>query len=149
LDTGDLRAENAKKRRQQVLKKVDHIAIAVKSLYEALGVFDSALGLKVEHIQDIPDQGVKAATVHVGDTSIEFLEPIDPQGGVAKFIERKGEGIHHICIEVDNIDEELKSLAAKGVELIDRHARDGLAGKIGFLHPRSTKGVLIELVQKV
>jgi methylmalonyl-CoA epimerase len=149
LYKANLRAKNANKRRQQVLKKVDHIAIAVKSLYEALGVFDSALGLKVEHIQDIPDQGVKAATVYVGDTSIEFIEPIDPQGGVAKFIERKGEGIHHICIEVDNIDEELKSLAAKGVELIDRHARQGLEGKIGFLHPRSTKGVLIELVQKV
>ena len=85
----------------------------------------------------------------MGDTHIEFIEPTDPEGGVAKFIEKKGEGFHHICVEVDDIDAELKSLAARGVELIDKQARKGLAGRIGFLHPRATKGVLIELIQKV
>jgi methylmalonyl-CoA epimerase len=132
-----------------MIKGVDHIAIAVNSADEALSVFDNVFGLKADHIKDIPDQGVKAATVRVGNTSIEFIEPINPEGGVAKFLEKKGEGIHHICIEVDNIDEELNALAAKGVELIDKQARKGLAGMIGFLHPRATKGVLIELVQKV
>lgn len=132
-----------------MIKRVDHIAIAVNSADDALSVFDSVFGLKADHIEELPDQGVKAATVRVGDTNIEFIEPTDPEGGVAKFIEKKGEGIHHICIEVDDIDAELRSLAVRGVELIDKEARKGLAGRIGFLHPRATKGVLIELVQKV
>lgn len=132
-----------------MIKRVDHIAIAVNSADDALSVFDNLFGLKADHIEELPDQGVKAAIVRVGDTNIEFIEPTDPEGGVAKFIEKRGEGIHHICIEVDNIDEELRSLAARGVELIDKQARKGLAGRIGFLHPRATKGVLIELVQKV
>jgi len=132
-----------------MIKRVDHIAIAVNSADDALSVFDNLFGLKADHMEQIPDQGVKAAILRVGDTNIEFIEPTDPEGGVAKFIEKKGEGVHHICIEVDNIDEELRSLAARGVELIDKQARKGLAGKIGFLHPRATKGVLIELVQKV
>jgi methylmalonyl-CoA epimerase len=132
-----------------MIKRVDHIAIAVRSADDALSVFDNVFGLKADHREDIPDQGVKAATICIGDTNIEFIEPIDPEGGVAKFVEKKGEGIHHICIEVDDIDEELKALAAKGVDLIDKQARKGLAGMIAFLHPRATKGVLIELVQKV
>jgi len=132
-----------------MIKRIDHIAIAVKSLDETLGVFESVFGLKPSHTETIPDQGVKAALIPVGDGEIELLEPIDPEGGVAKFVEKRGEGVHHICIEVDNVDEELKSLAAKGVELIDKQARKGLAGKIAFLHPRATKGVLIELCQKV
>ncbi|MCK5654463.1 MAG: methylmalonyl-CoA epimerase [Dehalococcoidia bacterium] len=132
-----------------MIKRVDHIAIAVNSADDALSVFDSVFGLKADHIEELPDQGVKAAIVRVGDTNIEFIEPTDPEGGVAKFIEKKGEGFHHICVEVDDIDEELRSLAARGVELIDKQARKGLAGRIGFLHPRATKGVLIELVQKV
>ena len=132
-----------------MIKRVDHIAIAVKSLDEALSVFESLFGLKPSHIETVPEQGVKAALIPIGDGEIEFLEPIDPEGGVAKFIERRGEGIHHICLEVDDIDEELKSLAARGVELIDKQARKGVAGRIGFLHPRAAKGVLIELAQKV
>ncbi|MBE0416019.1 MAG: methylmalonyl-CoA epimerase [Dehalococcoidia bacterium] len=132
-----------------MIKRVNHIAIAVRSLDEALGVFESLLGIKAAHTETIPDQGVKAALIPIGDGEIELLEPIDPEGGVAKFIERRGEGIHHICLEVDNIDEELKSLAARGVELIDKRGRKGLAGRIGFLHPRAAKGVLIELAQKV
>ncbi len=132
-----------------MIKRVDHIAIAVNSADDALSVFDNLFGLKADHIEELPDQGVKAAIVRVGDTNIEFIEPTDPEGGVAKFIEKKGEGFHHICVEVDDIDAELRSLAARGVELIDKQARKGLAGRIGFLHPRATKGVLIELVQKV
>lgn len=132
-----------------MIKRVDHIAIAVNSADDALSVFDNLFGLKADNMELIPDQGVKAATIRVGDTNIEFIEPTDPEGGVAKFIEKKGEGFHHICVEVDDIDEELRSLAARGVDLIDKQARKGLAGRIGFLHPRATKGVLIELVQKV
>ncbi|MEA1958372.1 MAG: methylmalonyl-CoA epimerase [Chloroflexota bacterium] len=132
-----------------MLKKIDHIAIAMKSVDEALKVFEDVFGLKCDHIEEIPDQGVKAATVRIGDVNIEFVEPIDPEGGVAKFVEKKGEGIHHIAIEVDDIVAELAALEAKGVALIDKQPRKGLAGKIAFLHPKSTKGVLTELVEKI
>lgn len=132
-----------------MIKNLHHIAIAVKNLEEALSVWESVFGLKPSRIEEVPDQGVKAALIPVGQCEIELLEPIDPNGGVAKFIERKGEGIHHICIEVDDTDEELKSLADKGVELIDKVGRKGLAGRVGFLHPRATGGVLVELAQEV
>ena len=85
--------------------------------------------------------------IPVGDVEIELVEPTSPEAAVAKFIESRGEGIHHICLEVEDIAEELRSLAAKGVELIDKEPRMGVEGRIGFIHPRSMKGVLIELVQ--
>ena len=132
-----------------MLKKVDHIAVAVSSADDALKVFDEVFGLKADHVEEIPDQKVKAATVRIGDVNIEFVEPTDPESGVAKFIEKKGEGIHHICVEVDDIEAELKALESKGAALIDKQPRKGLAGMIAFVHPKSTKGVLIELVQKV
>jgi methylmalonyl-CoA epimerase len=133
-----------------MIKKVDHIAIAVKNLDAALQLYNDLFGIKPSKIETIPQQGVKAALLPVGEgDEIELLEPIDPQSGVAKFIESRGEGIHHICLEVDNVDEELGSLANKGVQLIDKQGRPGLAGKVGFLHPKSTKGVLIELAQKL
>ncbi|MFA4837386.1 MAG: VOC family protein, partial [Dehalococcoidia bacterium] len=97
----------------------------------------------------VPEQGVKAAIIHIGDTEIEFIEPIDPNSGVAKFIEKNGNGIHHICLEVDDTDAELKRLEAKGAKLIDKKGRKGLAGKIGFIHPKSVSGVLTELAQKI
>jgi methylmalonyl-CoA/ethylmalonyl-CoA epimerase len=133
-----------------MIKKIDHIAIAVKNLDEALQLYDNLFGVKPSKIETIPQQGVKAALLPMGKGSeIELLEPIDPQSGVAKFIESRGEGMHHICLEVDNVDAELGSLAIKGVQLIDKQGRPGLAGKVGFLHPKSTKGVLIELAQKL
>jgi methylmalonyl-CoA epimerase len=132
-----------------MIKNFNHVAIAVNNLDEVLGLFENLFGLKPSEIEEVPDQGVKAALIPVGSGEIELLEPIDPNGGVAKFLERRGEGIHHICLEVDNTDEELKSLADKGVELIDKVGRKGLAGRVGFIHPKSTKGVLIEIAQKV
>jgi methylmalonyl-CoA epimerase len=132
-----------------MIKKVDHVSIAVNSLEEGLKTFESLLGVKASHTEEVPDQGIKAAMIMVGDVEVELIEPTNPDTGVAKFLEKKGEGIHHICFEVEDVDKELESLAAKGIELIDKQGRKGLAGKIGFLHPRSTKGVLIELAQKV
>ena len=132
-----------------MIKKVDHIAIAVKNLDEGLKAYEDLLGIKSSHTEEIPDQGIKAALIVLGDVEIELIQPIRPDTGVAKFLENKGEGIHHICFEVDDVDKELESLAAKGVQLIDKQGRKGLAGKIGFIHPRSTKGVLIELAQKL
>jgi len=133
-----------------MIKKVDHIAIAVRNLDEALKLYDKLFGARPSKIEIIPQQGVKAALLPMGQGSeIELLEPIDPQSGVAKFIESRGEGIHHICLEVEDVDRELDTLANKGVQLIDKQGRPGLAGKVGFLHPKSTQGVLIELAQKL
>jgi methylmalonyl-CoA epimerase len=133
-----------------MIKKIDHIAIAVRNLDEALQLYDKLFGARPSKIEIIPQQGVKAALLPMGQSSeIELLEPIDPQSGVAKFIESRGEGIHHICLEVDDVDRELGTLANKGVQLIDKQGRPGLAGKVGFLHPKSTQGVLIELAQKL
>lgn len=133
-----------------MIKKIDHIAIVVRNLDEALKLYENVFGIKPAKIETIPQQGVKAALLPVKDGGeIELLEPIDPQSGVAKFLETKGEGIHHICLIVDDVDKELSDLANKGVSLIDKQGRSGLAGKIGFIHPKSTKGVLFELAQKV
>ncbi|MEE8472804.1 MAG: methylmalonyl-CoA epimerase [Dehalococcoidia bacterium] len=131
-----------------MIKKVDHLGVAVKSIEEALGLYRDALGLHVEKVQEQPSDGVKVCFLPVGDSEIELLEPLSDEGPLAKFLENKGEGIHHICLEVDDIDRELKDLEAKGVQLIDKVSRPGAVGKVAFLHPRSTKGVLLELVQK-
>jgi methylmalonyl-CoA/ethylmalonyl-CoA epimerase len=132
-----------------MIKKVDHVSIAVSNIQEGLKTFENLLGIKAGHVEEIPDKGVKAAMIMVGDVEIELIEPTKPDTGVAKFLEKKGEGIHHVCFEVDDVDKELQSLAARGVDLIDKQGRKGLAGKVGFVHPRSTKGVLVELAQKV
>lgn len=131
-----------------MIKKVDHVSIAVKNLDEGLKTFENLLGIKHSHVEEVPDQGIKAAMIKVGDIEIELIEPTNPESGVGKFLEKKGEGIHHICFEVDDVDKELDSLAARGVDLIDKQGRKGLAGKIGFIHPKSTRGVLVELAQK-
>jgi len=131
-----------------VIKKLDHVAVAVKSIDETLSLYTDTLGLKLIKREDVPDQGVKAALIQVGDSEIELLEPLDPNGGLARFIERNGEGMHHLCLEVDDVNAELKALGEKGVQLIDKQGRPGLAGLVGFLHPRSLHGVLIELAQK-
>ena len=132
-----------------MIKRVNHVAIAVKNLDEALKTFENLLGHKAAQVKEVPDQKIKAAMIHVGDVEIELIQPTDPGTGVAKFLESKGEGVHHICFEVDDVDKELQAMAAKGVDTIDKKGRPGLAGKIGFLHPKSAKGVLIELAQKV
>jgi len=131
-----------------MIKKVHHVAIAVKNLDEALKLYETMFDVKASKIEVVPEQGVKAALIPIGDGGeIELLEPVDPNGGVAKFLESRGEGIHHICLEVDNIDQALNTVAERGCQLIDKKGRKGLAGQIGFLHPKSTKGVLIELAQ--
>jgi len=133
-----------------MIKKVHHVAIVVKNLDEALQIYGNLFGAKPAKIETIPAQGVKAALLPMAEGGeIELLEPINPESGVAKFLESRGEGIHHICLEVDNVDQELSLLAEKGVQLIDKQGRPGLAGKVGFIHPKATKGVLIELAQKV
>jgi len=146
----DIGLEEIQKRRQHVIKKVNHMAIAVTNLDEALDLYNRLFGLRPEKVETVTEQRVKAAILPVGEGSeIELIQPIDSDSGVAKFLEKRGEGVHHVALEVDDIDQELKSLAAKGVELIDKEPRSGVAGRVAFLHPKSTRGILIELVQKV
>lgn len=131
-----------------MLKKVDHIGIAVNSIDEALKFFRDTLGLELENTEEVADQKVRIAFLPVGETHVELLEPTGPDSNVAKFIEGKGEGIHHIAFNVDDIDAALAALREKGVLLIDREPRIGGGNKkIAFIHPKGTHRVLIELCQ--
>lgn len=132
-----------------MVKGVDHIGILVGNLEETLQLYQNLFGAKSGKIKTLPERGVKGAMVDVGgDTKFEILEPL-PESAMAKALEKRGEGVQHICFEVDNVDQELASLSEKGVELIDKKARPGFEGMVAFLHPKSTKGVLIELCQEV
>lgn len=131
-----------------MIKKIDHIAIAVKDVEKAARFYSEQLGIPVARVEEIPYDRVKVAFIPLGDSEIELVEPLDPEGGVAAFIERRGEGLHHICLEVDDIGAELSALSEKGVQLIDKEARPGAVGLVAFIHPRATGGVLIELNQK-
>ena len=131
-----------------MVKGVGHIGILVKSLDETLRLYRDLFGAKPGEIKTVPEQGVKTVLVDVGGTTkLEFLVPL-PGSGMAKTLEKRGEGLHHICLEVENINRELDSLVGKRVELIDKKARKGVEGMIAFVHPKSLKGVLIELCQK-
>ncbi|MBI3743111.1 MAG: methylmalonyl-CoA epimerase [Chloroflexi bacterium] len=127
------------------IKKLHHVAIAVKSIDTALNDYADVLGFTRSKVVFIESQQVKATLIPVGDAEIELIEPTDPNGGVAKFLERRGEAMHHICFEVPDVDHELTECEKIGLQLIDKKSRPGLAGMVGFLHPKSTKGVLTEL----
>ena len=130
-------------------RHINHVCIAVLNIEETLVFYENLFGVtKSGEIETIEDQGVKAALVRVGASQLEFIQPIDNENGVAKFIDRRGEGVHHICFEVDNLESKLNELDLAGVQLIDKEPRDGLSGTIGFIHPKSTRGVLIELVDQ-
>lgn len=128
--------------------KIDHIGIAVKSLTEALKVYEGAIGLTVTGFDEVDDQGVRVAMVAIGESRIELLEPTRPDSPVEKFMSKRGEGIHHIAVRVDNIEEALERLKSSGVRLIDSVPRRGAHNtRIAFIHPSSTHGVLLELVE--
>jgi methylmalonyl-CoA/ethylmalonyl-CoA epimerase len=127
---------------------LDHIGIAVKSI-AGTKIYE-ALGLEVEHVEDVATQGVRTAFLPVGDANVELLEPLWPDSTVAKFIEKRGEGIHHICFRVENLEEHLSRLKAKGFRLINDAPVAGAHGcRVAFLHPAAGNGVLIELSEKV
>jgi methylmalonyl-CoA/ethylmalonyl-CoA epimerase len=129
------------------MTKLDHIGIAVKSLEEAK-IYE-ALGLAVQHVEVVETQRVKTAFLSVGDSNLELLEPTSPDSPIAKFIEKRGEGIHHICFRVDNIEEHLARLKAEGYRLINEAPVPGAHGcRVAFLHPAAGNGVLIELSEK-
>jgi methylmalonyl-CoA/ethylmalonyl-CoA epimerase len=131
-----------------MIRRLDHIAVVVENLERALGVFGDALGLSASEPVIVPGQGVRIACLPVGESEIELLEPIDQDSGVARFLASKGEGLHHICLEVEDVDAALEELRAKGVRLINETAVAGGHGRVAFIHPKATFGVLIELVQR-
>ena len=130
-----------------MLRKIHHVGIVVRNLEDAYTFYRDTLGLHVHKEAVVHDQGVKAALLTIGNSEIELLEPINESGGVAKFLERRGEGLHHICFETDDVGAELAATRAKGIEVIDRAPRKGLAGMICFLHPKANHGVLVEYAQ--
>ena len=124
---------------------IEHIGIAVSNLEEAVSYYEQVLGLECYAIEEVKDQKVRTAFFKVGETKIELLESTEADGPVGKFIEKRGQGIHHIAFAMDDTDQALKEAEARGVQLIDKSARKGAEGlKIGFLHPKSTFGVLTE-----
>jgi methylmalonyl-CoA/ethylmalonyl-CoA epimerase len=130
------------------ITRVDHIAIVVEDLEAALGTYRDALGLTLDHVAEIPEQGVKAAFLPAGDGEIELLEPLSPESGIGKYLAKRGEGLHHICLEVDDIEMTLADLKARGAALIDETPKQGAHGRIAFIHPKGAHGVLIELVER-
>jgi methylmalonyl-CoA/ethylmalonyl-CoA epimerase len=127
---------------------IEHIGIAVTDLGNAISFYEKVLGLKCYNIEEVPDQKVRTAFFMAGETKIELLESTDPNGPIGKFIEKKGEGIHHIAFSVEKIEDKLAHAEMMGVRLIDSSPRKGAEGlDIAFLHPKSTSGVLIELCE--
>jgi len=130
------------------ISHIEHIGIAVKNLTESIKYYEEVLGLKCYAVEEVADQKVKTAFFMVGQTKIELLESTDPEGPIGKFIENKGEGIHHLAFAVNNIEKSLAEAEEKGIRLIDKTPRKGAEGlTIGFLHPKSTIGVLTEFCE--
>jgi len=127
---------------------IEHIGIAVLNLENAIDFYEKVFGLKCYNIEEVPEQKVRTAFFMLGQTKLELLQSTDPEGPIGKFIEKKGEGIHHIAFAVKNIEEQLDHATASGVKLIDSVPRKGAEGlDIAFLHPKSTSGVLIEICE--
>ncbi|MFB0536461.1 MAG: methylmalonyl-CoA epimerase [Anaerolineae bacterium] len=131
-----------------MITRIDHIGVVVNDIEEALKVYQQALGLSLARIQERPDQAVTIAFLPTGESEIELVQPVTSDSGVAKFLQKRGEGIHHLCLEVDDIEEALAKLREKGLQLIDEMPRTGPEGeRFAFIHPKSTHGVLIELYE--
>ena len=129
--------------------KIDHIGIATRQLEEGLAVWRDALGLKIDSTEEIAEQGVRVAMLAVGETHVELLEALTPDSPVGRFLAKRGPGIHHIALEIDDIAVSLAALKSKGARLIDETPRVGAGGcLVAFVHPSSTDGVLLELVQR-
>ncbi|AIY89800.1 methylmalonyl-CoA epimerase [Geoglobus acetivorans] len=129
------------------IRKIDHIGIAVKSLDEAVELYKK-LGFEVKEIEEVPEQKVRVAMLPAGESKIELLEATSPESAIAKHVEKRGEGIQHIAINVSNIEEAIENAKKNGLQVIDEKPRIGAGGKkVAFVHPKSTKGVLLEFVE--
>jgi len=131
----------------RTFSRVHHVAIVVRSIDEALETYRDRLGLAVDVVLPIESDRVIIAFLGIGESKVELVQPTDDTTGVARFLERRGEGFHHVCFETPDVDTTLGELAAAGVELIDQAARRGAEGPVAFLHPRSCHGVLVELIE--
>ena len=131
----------------RTFSRVHHVAIIVQDIEAALAMYRDTLGLPLDLLLPIESDGVTIAFLPVGETKIELVQPTDEATGVARFLEKKGEGFHHVCFEVDDIDASLSDLSGRGVEVIDEVSRKGAEGPVAFLHPRSCNGVLVELIE--
>jgi methylmalonyl-CoA/ethylmalonyl-CoA epimerase len=130
------------------IKRIDHIAIVVEDIEATLGFWRDALGLELAHIEDVPEQKSEVAFLPVGESEVELVRPTTDDSGVAKYLQKRGPGMHHICFEVDDIEGALRQLKTRGVRLINETPVPGAGGKqIAFIHPESTNGVLVELYQ--
>ena len=128
-------------------RRVHHVAVAVRDLEQGLAFYRDALGLKLERRAVFQDMGVEVALLALANSNIELLHPLGPDDGVARFLGRRGEGLHHVCFTTDDIENEVRDLREREVELIDLEPREGLAGRVCFLHPKACAGVLVELVE--
>lgn len=128
-----------------MIRRIHHVGIVVSRLAEAYEFYRGALRLPLVREAEVSDQGVRAALLSAGDSEIELLEPTSPESGVARFLHKRGEGLHHVCFEVADVGAALRDFAARRIELIDAAPRAGLAGQIGFLHPKACAGILVEL----
>lgn len=128
-------------------KKLNHIAIVVKDIDASLSFWHDALGLTLDHIEDVPSQASKVAFIPIGDSEIELVQPTTSDSGVAKYLEKRGEGLHHLCFEVDQIESVLESLKTKGIQLINQTPLELPGRKMAFIHPKSANGVLVELYE--
>ena len=126
---------------------VDHVGIAVRDLEASMKLFSELFGVPAGEVSELPDQGVRATLLAAGQTGLELLEPLSPDTAVGRFLERHGEGLHHLALHVEGIADKLKGLEASGVQLVDRQPREGLSGIIAFIHPKSVHGILTELVE--
>ncbi|MBL4954040.1 methylmalonyl-CoA epimerase [Neobacillus sp. OS1-32] len=132
-----------------MIKKVDHIGIAVKSLEAVLPFYTEVLGIPLLRVEEVESQKVKVAFMQAGETKLELLEPMSPESTIAKFIEKRGEGIHHVALGVESIEKRIAELKEKGIRMIDDSPRPGAGGAdIAFMHPKSASGVLFELCEK-
>jgi methylmalonyl-CoA/ethylmalonyl-CoA epimerase len=133
---------------ERMVKKINHIAVAVKNLDEAAKIYQDVLGFGLSGVELVAEQKTKVGFFRIGESNIELVQPAEPGSPLDKFLETRGPGIHHICLEVDNIEAEIKSLLGKGVVMIDQKPRLGAHhSKVAFIHPKSSNGVLIELVE--
>jgi methylmalonyl-CoA/ethylmalonyl-CoA epimerase len=132
----------------EMARRVDHIGILVSNIDEATRLYRDCFGLEVDKTETLPERGVKAAILSLGQgTNLELLEPL-PNSNMAKVLEKRGEGLHHVTFEVDDVDKEIGRLSERGIQLIDSKARPGFEGMVAFVHPKSLRGVLVELCQK-
>ena len=129
------------------IKRIDHIAVAVENMDQALSFWEKALGLHVHGVQNVPEQAVHIAFLPVGQSEVELVKPVSADSGIARWLAKRGPGIHHICFEVDDLRATLAELTAHGMELIDQAPRERDGKLYAFVHPKSTGGVLIELYQ--